>query len=225
MSRFERGAVVMALALGFTTGGWTQGMRGGMGQQAPRLLGEFKPVVGAGAQYHVTAKKGTTTFTYVIVGQENVEGNTGYWMEIRSENPRMPGEVVMKQLLVMGGQKPQIKRMIMQLPGQPPTEMPMAMMPGMGRLEQGPGAGDTSPGVKVGVDTITVPAGTFECDHYRKQEPRGTVDAWMSTKVSPYGMVKMSSEEITMELTKILSNETSHIKGEPQKINIPLPRQ
>jgi hypothetical protein len=218
--------VVIALALGFTTSGWSQGMRGGRGQQAPQLLGEFKPLIGSGAQYQMTGKNGTMTFAYVIVGQENVEGNTGYWMEIRTQGPGMSGEMVMKELMVMGGEKPQIKRMIMQSPGQQPIEMPMGMMGGMGRRQQatGAGGGDTSPGVKVGTETITVPAGTFECDHYRKQEPRGTVDVWTTGKVSPYGMVKMSSEQMTMELAKVLSNETSHIKGEPQKLNIPMPR-
>jgi hypothetical protein len=224
MRRFKMGVVVIALALGFTTGGWSQGMRGGMGPQAPRLLGEFKPVVGSGAQYQMTAKNGTMTFAYVIVGQEDVEGSTGYWMEIRLENPAMGGEMVMKQLVVTGGQTPQIKRMIMQSPGRPPIEMPMGMMPGMGRREPASGPADTSPGEKVGVETITVPAGTFECDHYRKQEPRGSVDVWISSKVSPYGAVKMSSEEMTAVLTKVLSNEASHIKGEPQKMNIPMPR-
>jgi len=224
MSRVKMGTIVIALALGFTTGAWAQGMRGGMGRQAPRLLGEFKPVVGSGAQYQMTAKNGTMSFAYVIVGQEDVEGSAGYWMEIRSENPGMPGEMVMKQLIVTGGDKPQIKRMIMQMPGRPPMEMPMGML-GMGQRGQGSGAGDTSPGEKVGSETITVPAGTFECDHYRKQEPRGTVDVWISSKVPPYGMVKMSSAEMTAVLEKVLSNETSHIQGEPQKMNIPFPRQ
>jgi hypothetical protein len=223
MSRVKTGAVVIALALGFATGAWAQGMRGGMGRQAPRLLGEFKPVVGSGAQYQMTAKNGTMSFAYVIVGQEDVEGSAGYWMEIRSENPGMPGEMVMKQLIVTGGDKPQIKRMIMQMPGRPPMEMPMGMMPGMGQRGQGAGAGDTSPGEKVGSETITVPAGTFECEHYRKQEPRGTVDVWISSKVPPYGMVKMSSGEMTMVLEKVLSNETTHIQGEPQKMNMPFP--
>ena len=225
MSRVKTGAVVIALALGFATGAWAQGMRGGMGRQAPRLLGEFKPVVGSGAQYQMTAKNGTMSFAYVIVGQEDVEGSAGYWMEIRSENPGMPGEMVMKQLIVAGGDKPQIKRMIMQMPGRPPMEMPMGMMSGMGQRGQGAGAGDTSPGEKVGSETITVPAGTFECEHYRKQEPRGTVDVWISSKVPPYGMVKMSSAEMTMVLEKVLSNETSHIKGEPQKMDMSFPRQ
>ena len=172
----------------------------------------------------MTAQNGTMRFTYVIVGKEDVEGNTGHWMEIRSENPGMPGEMVMKQLMVTGGDKPQIKRMIMQMPGRPPMEMPMGMM-GMGQHGQGTGAGDTSPGEKVGVETITVPAGTFVCDHYRKQEPHGTVDVWISDKVPPYGMVKMSSGERTTVLEKVLSNETSHIQGEPQKMDMPFPRQ
>ncbi len=63
------------------------------------------------------------------------------------------------------------------------------------------------------------------CDHYRKQEPHGTVDVWISSKVPPYGMVKMSSGERTTVLEKVLSNETSHIQGEPQKMNMPMPRQ
>ena len=172
----------------------------------------------------MTAQNGTMSFAYVIVGQENVEGSTGYWMETRSENPGVGGEMVMKQLMVTGGDKPQIKRMIMQMPGQPPMEMPMGML-GMGQRGQGAGAGDTSPGVKVGVETITVPAGTFVCDHYRKQEPQGTVDVWISDKVPPYGMVKMSSTEMTMVLEKVLTNETSHIQGEPQKMDMPFPRQ
>jgi hypothetical protein len=95
----------------------------------------------------------------------------------------------------------------------------------MGQRQQAPGQGDSSPGEKVRSETITVPAGTFECEHYRKQEPHGIVDLWISSKVSPYGMVKMSSGEMTMVLEKVLSNETSHIKGEPQKMDMPFPRQ
>jgi hypothetical protein len=223
MSRFKMGAAVIALTLGFATGAWTQGMRGGMGRQAPRLLGEFKPVVGSGGQYQMTGKNGTMKFAYVIVGKEDVEGGKGYWMELRSENPGMPGEMVMKQLVVLGGDRPQIKRMIMQMAGRPPVEMPMGMMMGMGARGQGPGGGDTSPGVRVGSETVTVPAGTFQCEHYRKQEPSGPVDVWISSNVSPYGTVKMSSGEMTMVLEKILSGETSHVLGEPQKMDIPMP--
>jgi len=229
MSRIKMGTLVVALVLGFATAGWTQGMGGGMGRQMPRMLGAFKPVVGSGARYEMTMKDRTMHSAYAIVGQEDVEGSTGYWMEIRTEGAGMPGEMVMKQLMVLGGDKPQIKRMIMQSPGRPPMEMPVGMMTGMGHLgqapRQAPQEGDSSPGEMVGSETITVPAGTFECEHYRKQEPHGTVDIWISGKVHPYGTVKMSSGEMTMVLEKVLSNETSHIQGEPQKMNMPLPRQ
>jgi hypothetical protein len=224
MSRIKMAAMVVALAFGLAAGGWTQGMRGGMGRQMPRLLGAFKPVVGSGAQYQMTAKDHTVDFAYAIVGKEDVGGSTGYWMEIRSQSPDTAGEMVMKQLVVLEGDRPQIKRMIMQPPGRAPMEMPMGMMPGMGQRERAPGQGDSNPGERVGSETITVPAGTFECEHYRKQEPHGPVDVWISSKVSPYGTVKMSSGDMTMVLEKVLSNETTHIKGEPEKMNMQMPQ-
>jgi hypothetical protein len=76
-------------------------------------------------------------------------------------------------------------------------------------------------GELVGTESVTVPAGTFTCQHYRKQDPKGTVDMWISMQVTPYGMVKMTGPDTTMELKKILTNETSHINGEPQKMQMP----
>jgi len=224
MIRVKTALVAIVLLIGFASMGWTQGMRGGMGRQAPRLLGEFKPVVGSGAQYQMTTQNRTSTFAYAIVGKEDAEGGVGYWMEIRMQSPESNGEMVMKQLMVQGGDKPQIKRMIMQPPGRPPMEMSVGMMSGMAQRGGG-GSGDTSPGERVGSETITVPAGTFDCEHYRKQDPHGTVDVWVSTKVSPYGTVKMTSGEMTMVLEKLLTGEKSRIQGEPQKMNIPFPSQ
>jgi hypothetical protein len=214
----------MVLAFGLAPAAWSQGM-GGRGPQVPQLLGSFKPVVGSGAQYQMTGKDRNMTFAYVILGKEEVDGATGYWMEIRTLNPQMGGEMVMKQLVVQDGPTAQVKRMIMQAPGRPPMEFPMAMMAGMGQgrqpAGQARGTHDTSPGEIVGTETITVPAGTFECQHFRKQEPRGTVDVWVSSQVAPYGTVKVTSGEMTMTLEKVLSNESSHIKGEPQKFEMP----
>jgi len=224
MSRVKAGAVLIGLALGFAAAGWTQGMRGGMGRQAPGLFGAFKPVLGAGAQYQLILKDRTLHYVFAIVGQEDVEGSTGYWLETRTESPDTPGEMLTKQLMVLGGDRPQIKRRIIQQPGRPPMEMPMGMMPGMEQREPSTSGGDTRPGEKVSTETITVPAGTFECEHYHRLGPQGPVDIWLSSNISPYGTVKMVSGEMTMLLEKILSNETSHIQGEPQKMNFPMPR-
>ena len=211
---------VIALALACGPGAPAQGMKGGVGRQPPRLLGEFKPVVGTGAQYLMTSQNGSTHFSYVIVGKEDVGGSTGYWLEVRTQGGEIPGEIVMKQLMVMSAEKPEIKRMIVQQPGRPPMEFPLGMMPGL--AQQGAESGDTTPGVKLGAETILIPAGSFECDHYRKQESRGPVDIWMSSRVSPYGTVKMSRGDLSLVLEKVLTNEVSHIHGEPRPLNFPM---
>jgi len=219
MKLLKIAGLTAVMVLSLSAHGQGQGMGGRRGPHAPQMFGAFTPVVGTGAQYQATANGRPVEFAYVIVGKEDVEGSTGYWMEIRTSGAELPGEMVMKQLMVKSGDKPQIKRMIMQSPGRPPMEMPTAMM----NMQRGGGAQatDTDPGVKVGSETITVPAGTFDCEHFRKQTQGGPVDFWVSAKVSPYGTVKMTTGDTTMVLEKILSNETSHIKGEPQKFEMP----
>jgi len=223
MKRVKIAGLIVVIGLSLAVSGLGQGMGGRKGSRAPQMFGAFKPEVGTGAQYQATTKDRPMEFAYVIVGKEDVEGSTGYWMEIRTSGGEMGGEMVMKELVVTSGDKPQIKRMIMQSPGRPPMEMPMSMM-NMTQHGSGGQAGDTDPGVKVGSETITVPAGTFDCEHYRKQTSGGPVDFWVSAKVSPYGTVKMTTGEMTMVLEKVLSNETSHVKGEPQKMNFQMPR-
>ena len=223
MNRVKIAGIIVAMIVITAVNGQGQFMGGRRGPSAPQILGTFNPVVGSGAQYQMTTKDHPMEFAYVIVGKEDVEGSAGYWMEIRTLGADPRGEMVMKQLMVLGGEKPQIKRMIMQSAGRPPMEMPMGMM----HMQQRAGAGrqgDSDPGVKVGSETIIVPAGTFDCDHYRKQTKSGTVDFWISTQVSPYGMVKMTTGEMTMVLEKVLSNETSHIKGEPRKMTFGMPQ-
>jgi hypothetical protein len=224
MKRVKIAGFIVVMALSLAVSGLSQGMGGRGGSHAPQMFGAFKPVVGTGAQYQATTKDRPMEFAYVIVGQEDVEGSTGYWMEIRTSGGETAGEMVMKELVVTSGDKPQIKRMIMQSPGRPPMEMPAAMMNMTQRGSGGHAATTTDPGVKVGSETITVPAGTFDCEHYRKQTQGGPVDVWVSARVSPYGTVKMTSGEMTMVLEKVLSGETSHVKGEPQKMNFGMPR-
>ena len=222
MSLARKAALLCALLLGISVSAWAQFMGRGMGHQPPRLPGVFKPVVGSGAEYEMTSKGETMDFAWAVVGKEKVDGAEGYWLEIRSQGGKMPGEMVMKQLLVMDGEQTGIKRMIMQPPGRPPMEMPtgmMAMVPH--HAPPGEQSSGEQMGEKVGSESVTVPAGTFQCEHYRKQEENRTIDYWISTKVSPYGVVRMTGPDMTMVLKKELSNETSHVKGEPQKMEMP----
>jgi hypothetical protein len=215
MGYVKKIAVVLAAVFGITGLAGAQRMA-----QAPSMPGEFKPVVGAGAQYEVTTKKNEkVNWAYAVVGKEAVGGAEGYWLEMRLEGGK-EGGMVMKHLLVVRGGKAEVKRMIVQTPGQPPMEMPMGMMGGMMPRGQ-QAASEQNLGERVGTETVTVPAGTFLCEHYRSKSGKTPADVWVSTKISPYGLVKMVSEDSTLVLTKVLANETTRIKGEPQKLEMP----
>ena len=148
---------------------------------------------------------------------------------MRMTTAELGGEMVMKQLTVVSPTETGIKRMIVQQPGKPPMEMPGMMMSMMQQHQAPPitptgGAkGKGGMGELVGTESVTVPAGTFTCQHYRTQGNgrSGPSDVWISMSVTPYGLVKLTNSDTTMELKKILSNETSHIKGEPQQMQGP----
>lgn len=215
-------SLAVAAMLIFAGGAGAQMMGRGMGH-APNIPGMFKPVVGSGAEYQITAKGDKMDWQYAVVGKETVDGNEGYWLEMRMKSGKGAG-AIMKQLVVTGPEGVDIKRMIMQTPGQPPMEMPMGMMSGMMKRAQQSAAehtGEKGMGQVVGTESVTVPAGTFECTHYRSTDPKNPADFWVATKVSPYGLVKMTSKDANMVLEKVLENQTSEIKGEPQKIEMP----
>jgi len=220
MSSIRRGLTLAGAVLGFAALGSAQGM---MGMRAPNIPGQFSPVVGSGATYQMTGKSGEVQWTYAVVGKESVDGADGYWLEMRTEAPRGGGPMIMKQLIVTSPSGVQIKRMIVQMAGRPPMEMPVGMMAaGMGRGRgEAPSPSNGIQGERVGSESVTVPAGTFECEHYRSTADGKTSDVWVSTKVSPYGLVKMTSVDTNMVLEKVLDHETSQIHGEPQKMNLP----
>ncbi|MFB3923185.1 MAG: hypothetical protein ACE145_15805 [Terriglobia bacterium] len=222
MRFLRRTAVVWVVCSGLVAAAWAQfgGMGRGMGQ-TPQIPGVFKPEVGAGAQYQVTQKSKKMSWAVAIVGKESVEGKDGYWLEMRMDD-KESGGMIMKSLAVPRDGGTDIKRVIMQQPGQPPMEMPMGMM---GMMARGQKAATTEEalGEKIGTETVTVPAGTFTCDHYRSKHGNEPADIWVAAKVSPYGLIKMTSASSTMVLEKVLSNETSKIKGEPQKMDFGMP--
>src|SRR5579859_8306220 len=144
--------LTITMCLGFAGAASAQ-----MGMRPPQIPGEFKPVVGSGAQYEISSKKDAKMdMAYAIVGKESVDGADGYWMEIRMLNGKAEG-MIMKQLMVMSGDTPGIKRMIMQMPGRPPMEMPVGMMSGMMKNMPKHSAAEGGPshgmGEKVGTET------------------------------------------------------------------------
>jgi hypothetical protein len=223
----HRAAIVVLMVLATSVGLWAQ-RPGGMGSMfgnMPSMPGLSNPTVGSGSEYIMTARGKDMDVSTVALGQETVGGDSGFWMETRINGAETGGEMVMKMLMVPTGSQPGMKRMIMQQPGKPPMEIDGMFMSMMQQHQSQAPRPSASPGGNrgelVGTESVTVPAGTFNCQHYRSQGANGTTDMWVSTDVTPYGLVKMTTPTSTMVLKKVLTDEKTHIVGEPQKMEMP----
>jgi hypothetical protein len=107
----------------------------------------------------------------------------------------------------------QFHRMIFQQPGQPAMEMPMNPT----AQQRSHMTDEMEKWHKVGEETITVPAGTFLCDHWAKDDGKG--DVWASSKVTPMSLVKEVTPTNSMTLVKAISDAKDHITGTPMKFD------
>jgi hypothetical protein len=178
----------------------------------PAMNGVFHPVVGQGAAYEMQGRQGgPQTMEISVVGKEDVQGQTGYWLETSFQESHS-GPIAMKMLMVMEGPAPGTKRMIMMMNGQA-YEFPMnnPMMGGRMAPSAPHDIRNDKSIVRIGTETITVPAGSFSCDHYRASD--GSSDVWISEKVSPWGMVKSVSKDTTMVLARQITDAKTKITG------------
>ena len=188
----------------------------GMGMRPPQIRGVWNPVVGLGGVYQMESKgEHKSEMEIAVVGSETVDGKRGYWLEMAVSGPRGEGQAYLKHLIVLDGKQTQVKRMIMQAPGQPPMEMPVGMMARGKPMEEPADYRDRAE--RVGSEAVTTPAGTFTCEHWRMKD--GSADVWYSEKVAPYGLVKMTGREGNMTLIRVLTNAKTHITGTPQRFD------
>ena len=173
----------------------------------PAITKVFRPVVGKGAVYLDTDKDGkdARTSEIAIVGKDSFEGKEGFWMQIYFIDSK--GKAFVGKSLITPGDF-QFHRMIIQPPGQQAMEMPMHMNAARKEhMEE-----NLNEWHSVGTESVTVPAGTFSCEHWRNDKTHG--DVWTSDKVIPFGMVKeISGNGNTQVLSKILDNATDRITG------------
>lgn len=212
MKTFATLAGILSIALLVPCAGSAQmGMRSG----PPQMHGVWAPVIGKGAAYEITTSEGKKIQNEVtVLGSEKVEGKDGYWLQMAMTSPEIGGEMVMKHLSILDGQETRTVKTIMQFPGRPPMEMPAQMM---GRHEHSSQSADVrSDGQDLGSESITVPAGTFTCEHYRTKDGS---DVWVSKDVAPWGMVKYQGKDSSMVLTKVISDAKDKIIGVPQPFN------
>ena len=198
---------LLAAATAFAQMG--MGMRSG----AQQMHGVWNPVVGRGAVYDIQGSDGKKNSMEIsVVGKESVDGKDAYWLEMSFDSAERGGQMVMKHLIVLDAGQTHAVKVIMQMPGQSPMEMPMQMM----QRNSTHTADIRSDAQDVGSESITVPAGTFASEHYKTKDDG---DVWVAKDVSPWGMVKFQSKDTTMVLTKLVTDAKDKITGTPQPMN------
>jgi hypothetical protein len=197
----------LLLAVSFLTAGMAAGQFGGGG---PHISGLWNPKVGAGGVYQIDSNGQKSEMTFAVVGKESVGGKDGYWVEMTMQGRQGQG-IITKTLMVFGEGSADLARVIIQMPGRPPMEMSTAMM--HGKSASSAPSDIRHSGQDLGSESVTTPAGTFACEHYRSSDGG---DVWVSKNVSPYGLVKTVSKTSTMILTSVLNDAQDKITGTPQ---------
>ncbi len=219
-----------AFGLGPMGGG---GMGGGMmGAGLPQNIwggADFTPVIGQWAEYLMTSKdEEPVTIRISVVGKED----DAYWYEMQMTSEEDGGFVT--KMLVSGdpGDQDGMKRLIIKAGDEPAIEMPIGMGMGGGMMG-GMGGGmmgdqpegeveepDVTPS-DLGMETVTVPAGTFKAHHWRIESDELRFDMWQAENVGPYGTVKSTSDDFEMVLTGHGDDAKSIITEEPEKFEMP----
>jgi hypothetical protein len=189
-----------------------------MGMHPPSIAGVFNPVVGSGATYDIVTKNGTKmTMDIAVVDKES----GAYWIEMTMQTPESPsgrmqmnGPTYIKELLVRQGDDVVIQKVIVQMTGRPPMDvssMPHAMQSQESKADVRANAQD------LGSESVTTPAGTFSCEHWRNT--KDAEDYWISDKVTPWQLVKMSgANKDSVILAKVISDAKTHITGTPMSM-------
>ena len=179
----------------------------------PNIANIFHPVVGQGAAYETTDKDGKKSHMEMyVVDKEMVGSEQGYWMEV-GHSADASGNLTYGKMLVTPADF-KFHKMVFVMPGQTqPLEMDMdAAKERHSEMEK-----EVEKWHSVGTETITVPAGTFSCEHWTSDDGKG--DVWASTKVGPMGLVKSVEKGRTMVLAKLITDAKTKITGTPVKFD------
>ena len=192
----------------------------GMGPSTPLpLVVELKRVpVGSWSEYRVADGQNNLSIRMALVARSprgvNVETRIqgGPVAALGSTTVRMSlpltGEAVLKPT-----------EQVIQLGDNPPMLLPVDLGGATAQTFK-----KLDPGKRVGVDNVVVAGGTFpRAEHYQEKGPAGeAIDFWVSTKVLPFGLVKVAStpsaggKAVTMELTAKGSGAKPTITKTPQ---------
>lgn len=175
----------------------------------PAISSLLKPVLGNGSVYETShtgqASATKSTMEWLVVGKELADGKDAFWLEIGMHMKGFDGTVYSKALISKDDFH--VHRTIMQMPGHPAMEMNVNTSSQEDQRKQD----ELSQWSQAGTETVIVPAGTFVCQHWKKND--GKSEVWANDQISPFGMVKEVSPTSSMVLVKVITDAKDHITG------------
>jgi len=169
----------------------------------PELRNYWNAVAGAGEVYEISPNGGKKySEEFDILSAESIEGMDAYWLQVSVDSPKPGGKIYVKTLVIPKAYE--ARKVILQLPGMAAMDVPVAAATGSADADPRKGS------KRLGTETITVPGGTFECEHWR--ESNGT-EAWLSSKIGPLTAVKIAEFGKTWLLTKTISHPKDAVTG------------
>lgn len=186
----------------------------------PTINGVWNPVIGTGAVYISEAKGKRQEMELAVVGTERVGNETGHWLELTMQDPDH-GQIIIKTLYVARGGKLDPRRIIVQMAGQPPMEIPAQMRGRMGMTVEDQVADVREGSELVGEARVETPVGAVVCQQYRSAS--GNSDVCISADVYPYGVVRSNGPRGSMTLQRKISGAKTKITGTPMRMDQMMP--
>jgi hypothetical protein len=177
------------------------------------------PEVGRWAEYQTLYnKKDPYTIRYAVIGGEKRAGKDLKWLELRMTGKKKDANLVY-QMLVPGSvaELRNVEEIIMKAGEKPAMKMD-GMMLGMirGQMEKQSFLNDACKDVTlVGPESVTVPAGKFQTQHFRSAQYNS--DTWLTSDI-PFAMVKSVGKNYEMMLTSHGDGAKSSVTEVPQSV-------
>lgn len=185
--------LIIGLAILAATGGArAQGMMSDV--MSGKLV---NPEVGAFAWYNLrdTATQREYFLRQAIVGEEKIKRKTAYWLETELV-PKVGFSSVYKMLLTGPASDPDnVHRLLVREGDGVVQEV---------KLDQGEHGGTDKdvPRELVGTETLTLPSGEIETEHFILGDEGDKTEIWVSDTVAPMGLVRMRTAQGELSLQR-----------------------
>jgi hypothetical protein len=140
----------------------------------------------------------------------------GQWFEVGITDGRSRTTLIKTLVLGSLAAPKKVVKAVIQPPGQQPLLLPDELA---ARPLPPFRAGRDPRSQLVAKERVKVPAGSFLAEKYRTTERGKPTDAWFSSQVAGWPMVKLLSPELSLELAAFGTGARSEVRGTPTKLD------